>query len=127
MKEVVFQLLQLLQQGIAAIFKFVQLIWRWTIEQVMRVGEVAWSAWPLRKQVLLVLVAGAILYVLYKAGRELWEASEKILAGFASLLVVLVRTLPLILIAGIIAVGGLWVVTSVDFDRVASYLPQSVQ
>jgi hypothetical protein len=41
--------------------------------------------------------------------------------------VVLVKTLPLMLIAGLIAAGGLWVVNSVDLERVAAYLPQSVQ
>jgi hypothetical protein len=79
------------------------------------------------KQVILVLIAGAIVYVLFRAGKELWDAGEKILAGFASLLVVLVKTLPLMLIAGLIAAGGLWVVNSVDLERVAAYLPQSVQ
>jgi hypothetical protein len=127
MKQIFEQLLQLLQQGIAAIFRFVELVWSWTIGQVMRVAEVPWGAWPLWKQVILVLIAGAIVYVLFRAGKELWDAGEKILAGFASLLVVLVKTLPLMLIAGLIAAGGLWVVNSVDLERVAAYLPQSVQ
>ena len=127
MREIFSQLLQLLQQGITAIFQFVQLIWSWTIEQVMRVAEVPWGSWPLWKQILLVFIAGAILYVLFKVGKELWEAGERILAGFASLLGVLVKTLPLMLIAGIIAVSGLWVVNTVNLDSVSAYLPQSMR
>jgi hypothetical protein len=127
MKEIFSQLLQLLQQGIAAIFRFVQVVWTWAIEQVMRVTEVPWNAWPLWKQVVLALVAAAIVYVLFRAGKELWDAGEKILAGFASLLVVLVKTLPLMLLAGLIAVGGLWLVNSVNLDSVVSYLPQSAR
>ena len=125
MREIFNQLLQLLQQGIAAIFRFVQVVWTWTIDQVMRVTEVPWSAWPLWKQLILAVVAAAILYVLFRAGKELWDAGEKILAGFASLLVVLVKTLPLMLVAGLIAVGGLWIVNSASLDSVVSYLPES--
>ena len=62
MREIFNQLLQLLQQGIAAIFRFVQVVWTWTIDQVMRVTEVPWSAWPLWKQLILAVVAAAILY-----------------------------------------------------------------
>ncbi len=78
MQEIFSQLLQFLQQGISAIFRFVQLVWNWSIDQVMRILEVPWSSWPLWKQAVLVLVAGAIVYVLYKVGKELWEAGEKI-------------------------------------------------
>jgi hypothetical protein len=127
MQEIFSQLLQFLQQGISAIFRFVQLVWNWSIDQVMRILEVPWSSWPLWKQAVLVLVAGAIVYVLYKVGKELWEAGEKILAGFASLLVVLVKTLPMMVLAGLIAFGGIWVVNSVNLDRVAAYLPSSLQ
>lgn len=127
MREILNQLVQFLQQGIAAIFRFVELIWTWSIDQVMRVTEVPWSSWPLWKQAVLLIIAGAIVYTLYKVGKELWEAGEKILAGFASLLVVLVKTLPLMVVAGLIAFGGLWVVNSVDLERVTAYLPQSLQ
>src|SRR5262245_51869395 len=127
MKEIFDQLLQFLQQGIAAIFRFVGLVWSWTIEQVTRVAEVPWGSWPLWKQVILLIIAGAIVYVLFKVGKELWDAGEKILAGFASLLVVLVKTLPMIIVAGLIAVGGLWVVNSVDLARVTAYLPEGAQ
>lgn len=127
MREILNQLVQFLQQGIAAIFRFVELIWTWSIDQVMRVTEVPWSSWPLWKQAVLLIIAGAIVYTLYKVGKELWEAGEKILAGFASLLVVLVKTLPLMVVAGLIAFGGLWLVNSVDLERVTAYLPQSLQ
>ncbi len=48
---------------------------------------------------------------------ELWEAGERILAAFATLLGVLVRTLPSVMIAGLIALGGLWVLNNVDLSR----------
>jgi hypothetical protein len=45
---------------------------------------------------------------LYRVAKELFEAGERILAAFASLLSVLVRTLPSVVLAGLIALGGVW-------------------
>jgi hypothetical protein len=108
------QLLQFLQQGIAAIFKFVQLIWIWSVGQISALTQVPWQSWPSWKQALLVFVIGAVAFALYKAAKELWDAAERILAAFAALLGVLVRTLPSVIVAGLIALGGVWVINNVD-------------
>ena len=50
------QLVQFLQQGIAAIFKFIQLIWTWSIGQVSQVLQSPWQNWSLWKQALLVII-----------------------------------------------------------------------
>ena len=110
------QLLQFLQQGIAAIFKFVQLIWTWSVGQISALTQVHWQSWPLWKQVLLVVVIGAVAWALFKAAKELWDAAERILAAFAALLGVLVRTLPSVIVAGLIALGGVWVLNNVDLS-----------
>ena len=112
------QLLQFLQQGIAAIFRFVHLIWGWSVAQIGSLTRLPWQDWPLWKQIFLVLVIGAVVYALYKVAVELWEAGERILAAFATLLGVLVRTLPSVLIAGIVALAGLWILNNVDFSNV---------
>lgn len=119
------QLLQFLQQGIAAIFKFVQMIWTWSVAQIGSLTRVPWQDWPLWKQILLVLIIAGIAYALYKVAVELWEAGERILAAFATLLGVLVRTLPSVIIAGVIAVAGLWVLNNLDLSRVP--LPSFLQ
>ncbi|RPH47072.1 MAG: hypothetical protein EHM84_08575 [Lysobacterales bacterium] len=118
------QLLQFLQQGISAIFRFVQLIWTWSVEQVTTLMQAPWQDWPLWKQMLLVLVMAGVIWALYRAARELWDAGERILAAFATLLAVLVRTLPRVMVAGVIALGGLWVLNNLD---VSSVLPSSLQ
>ncbi len=127
MQQIFNQLLQFLQQGIAAIFKFVQLIWTWSVGQISLLTQVPWQSWPLWKQVLLVVVIGAVAWALYKAAKELWEAGEKILAGFAALLGVLVRTLPSVIVAGLIALGGVWVLNNLDLSsvRLPSFLQTS--
>jgi phage-related protein len=117
MQQLFNQLLQFLQQGISAIFRFVQMIWTWSVGQISSLVRVPWQDWPLWKQILLVLIVAGIAWALYKVAKELWEAGERILAAFATLLGVLIRTLPSVIIAGLIALAGLWVLNNVDLGR----------
>jgi len=116
MKQIFDQLLQFLQQGITAIFRFIRLIWTWSIDQIVRVFQVPWDSWPLWKQILLILVIAAVIYVVYKAAVELWTAGIKVLHAFANLLVAFVMTLPTILVAGAIALGGLWAINNLNLN-----------
>jgi hypothetical protein len=108
------QLLQLLQQGLAAIFRFIGSIWQWTITQVSAVPWDRLNQLSPLKVILLVIIGIAVVYLLYRAGRELLEAGEKLLAAFVTLLTVFVRTLPYILIAGVAAAGGAWIINHVN-------------
>jgi hypothetical protein len=114
MKQVFDQLLKFLQEGISAIFRFVELIWTWSVDQISKLVNVPWQQWPLWKQFLLVLILAGVIWALYRAGRELLEAGAAILSAFARLLGVLVRTLPHVLLAGIIALGGVWLINHLD-------------
>jgi hypothetical protein len=112
MKEIIDQFMQFLQNGIAAIFRFVQLIWTWSAEQITRLMQTPWETWPLWKQVLLAVVIVAVAYALFVAAMRVWVASVRVLGAFASLLAALVYTLPPILIAGAVALGGLWLINN---------------
>ncbi|MGN6747012.1 MAG: hypothetical protein ACTHJS_00285 [Xanthobacteraceae bacterium] len=112
------QLLQFLQQGIAAIFHFVQMIWTWSVGQISALLAVPWQQWPLWKDILLALVLVAVIWALYRAAIELFAAGERILIAFAHLLSVLVRTLPSIVFAGLIALGGVWLMNHLDNDLI---------
>ena len=114
MKQAFDQLLKFLQQGIAAIFHFVELVWTWSVDQISRLMAVPWQQWPIWKQILLVLIIAGVLWSLYRVGRELLYAGAAILAAFARLLSVLVQTLPHVFIAGVIALGGVWLVNHLD-------------
>lgn len=109
------QLLDFLRQGITAIFRFIETIWRWSVEQILQVPWGALGDLTLWKQLLLVIIAGGVIYLLYRAAMELLEAGEKALAAFATLLTVFVRTLPPILLAGVVAAVGAWIVNNVAF------------
>ena len=114
MQQIFNQLLQFVQQGVSAIFKFIQLIWAWSVGQITTLMSVPWQDWPLWKQVLLVLIAGGVIYALYSVAMQLFEASTRILTAFATLLIALVNTLPSVIVAGAIALGGVWVLNNLD-------------
>src|SRR5258708_4025950 len=117
MKQIFDQLLALLQQGIAAIFRFVQLIWTWSIEQINRVFQTSWDTWPIGTQILRVLVIAAVFFAVYKGAVDLWVSGMRVLRAFPSLLVVFVMPLPAILVAGVIALGGLWVINNINLSQ----------
>src|SRR6266404_5651205 len=129
MKQVFDQLLKFLHEGISAIFRFVEIIWTWSVEQISKLMAVPWQEWPLWKQFLLVLILAGVIWALYRAGRELLEAGAAILGAFAHLLGVLVRTLPHVMLAGIIALGGVWLVNHLDNSalRMPTWLQASQQ
>jgi hypothetical protein len=118
-------ILQFLQRGIAAIFRFVELIWDWSADQIAKLAAVPWHNWPILKMIMLVIIVVLVVWVLYRVAWRLWHATERILAAFAALLVALVQTLPRILLAGAVALGGLWVINHVDNSMLE--IPRSLQ
>jgi hypothetical protein len=116
MKQIFEQLLQLLQQGVAAIVRFVQLIWTWSAEQISKIVQVPWENWALWKQILLIIVIAAVAYLLFIAARQLWVAGIRVLTAFGSLLLAFVLTLPTILVAGVVALAGLWAINNVNLS-----------
>ena len=118
MQQMFNQFIQFIQQGVAFVFKFIQLIWGWSVAQITTLTSVPWQSWPLWKQILLALIIGGVAYALYRAIMELWEAAARILIAFGTLLIALVNTLPTILVAGIVALGGVWLLNHLDFSTV---------
>ena len=114
MQQIVSQVLHFLQTGIEAIFRFVEMIWTWSVHQVTKLVEVPWQDWPVLKVILLIVVAAAVIWALYRVFWELWLGAERVLSAFAGLLVIFVHTLPRVLLAGVIALGGVWVMNHLD-------------
>ena len=121
MKQIFDQFLQFLQQGIAAIFRFVQLVWTWSIDQIAKITQAPWDNWPLWKQVLLVVIIVAVAYFLFIAARQLWFAGVHVLAAFASFLGAVIVTLPSILLAGVIALAGLWTINNLNLSSLPTF------
>jgi hypothetical protein len=125
MQQIVSQVLHFLRAGIAAIFHFVDMIWTWSVQQVTKLFEVPWQQWPFLKLLLLVVVIAAVVWALYRVFWELWLGAERVLSAFARLLVVFVATLPRVLLAGVIALGGVWVLNHLDNSMMS--VPISLQ
>lgn len=115
MQQIINSIMQFLQQGIAAIFKFLELVWSWSFGQIVAVFSSDWKALPVWKIVVLVIAVGAIVYILYKAAKELWEAAAAVFGAFVSLLSAFVSVLPYIIAAGLIAFASGWVIHNVNF------------
>ena len=110
-------LLDFVRQGIGAIFRFVQAVWSWAAEQVGNLASLPWQPWPPWKLLVLVVIGFFVVRQLYYAIWEIWQASEKILAALATLMGVLIKTVPQILIAGLIALGGIWLLSAIDLSN----------
>src|SRR5215813_5169047 len=100
METILNQVFQFLQQGVATIFHFVELVWSWSVGQITKLMAAPWPNWPLWKQICLVIVCAAFIVVLY-------------------------RTLPSVLLAGVIALGGVWIINHLDDSLV--HLPTAFQ
>lgn len=109
------QLLQYIQQGVAAAGKFIDMAWNWAFKQFEAVPWDNMGELPLWKILLLVAVAGGIIYLLYKSLRELLEAGQKALSAIATLLTVLINTILPLVLAGLVAAGGAYVVNNIHF------------
>jgi hypothetical protein len=112
MTQVSDQFLQYLQWGIAEVLRLIRLVWTWSSDQMVKMTQVSWETWPLWKQILLFIVVAAVAYALLIAAMQLWTAAIKVLAAFATFVGTLIVTLPTILIAGVIALAGMWVINN---------------
>ncbi len=114
MKETSDQVMQFLGRGIAWVFGFIQLVWTWSSDQIIKLTETPWENWPLWRQILFVVVLALVAYALFIAARQLWAAVVSLLYAVANFVSALILTLPTVLIAAAIALGGLWVINNIQ-------------
>jgi len=107
-------IVQFLQQGIAAIFKFLQLIWTWSFGQIVSVFSSDWQSLPIWKIVILIVAMVAIAYILYRAFMVLWSGVVALFHAFVELLGKFVSVLPQIVIAGLIAFAAGYVIHNIQ-------------
>jgi hypothetical protein len=112
--QIINQIIQFLQQGVAAIFKFLQLVWTWSFGQIIAIFQSDWQSLPVWKIILLVAALAAVAYLLYKAAVQLWEAAVAVFRAFVALLSAFVMVLPYIVVAGLVAFAGGWVIRTVN-------------
>ena len=115
MQQAVNQVLQLVQQGIAAIFSLVSTVWNWVVGQVVGFVNLPWQQLSMLKLVVAAVTVGVAGWFLWKAGKQIWSASEKLLGAFAGFLAALVTALPNGIVGGAIFLLGAWLIRTFTF------------
>jgi hypothetical protein len=120
-KQATDQSVQFLADGVAWVVGFINAVWAWTGDQIVRMTQAPWESWPLWKQILLIVVAGFVVYALFIAAKQLWWSALNVLSALAGFIGTLIVTLPAILLAGAIALAGLWFIN--NFHDLSSLRP----
>ena len=114
MQQVLNEVGQIAQKLVAVIWQVLQFIWTWSFGQVVKMFQMPFNNLPLWKQVIFVLVIGALAYFFYKIAKDLLKAVQSVLGAIVHLVSALIAMLPQIVYAGLIAFGGAWVITALS-------------
>ncbi len=119
MQQVFNQVGQIAQQLASVIWQVLQFIWNWSFGQVVRMFNMSFSSLDFWKQIIYVIVIGALAYFIYKLAKDLLRAMQSILSAIVGLISALIGMLPQIVLVGLIAFGGAWIVQ----QRSPSWMP----
>jgi hypothetical protein len=119
MQQVFNQVGQIAQQLAAVIWRVLTFIWDWSFGQVARMFAMPFGSLELWKQVIYVIVIAALAYFIYKLAKDLLKAVQSILSAIVSLINALIGMLPQVVLVGLIAFGGAWIVQ----QRSPSWMP----
>lgn len=109
MREVFSQVGQIAQQLAAVIWRVLTFIWDWSFGQVARMFGRGFPP-ELWKQIIYVIVIVALAYFIYKLAKDLLKAVQSILSAIVGLISALIGMLPQVVLVGLIAFGGAWIV-----------------
>ena len=114
MQQVLNQVSQMAQKLVSVIWQVLQFIWNWSFGQIVKMFQMPFNTLPLWKQVLFILVIGALAYFFYKIAKDLLKAVQSVLGAIVGLVSALIAMLPQIVWAGLIAFGGAWILTNLN-------------
>jgi hypothetical protein len=114
MQQILNEVSQIAQRLAGVIWQVLQFVWNWSFGQVAKMVQMPFNNLPLWKQVVFVLVIGALGYFLYKIAKDLMKAVQSVLGAIVGLISALIGMLPQIVTAGLIAFGGAWIITNLN-------------
>jgi hypothetical protein len=114
MQQVLNEVGQIAQRLAAVIWQVLHFIWNWSFGAIVKMFQLPFNNLPIWKQVIFVLVIGALAYFLYKVAKDLLKAVQSVLGAIVGLISALIHMLPQIVWAWLIAFGGAWVITTLD-------------
>jgi len=123
MQQVLNEVGQIAQRLVGVIWQVLQFIWNWSFGQIVQMFQMPFNSLDLWKQVLYVMVIAALGYFIYKIARDLLKAMQSVLGAIVGLVSALIAMLPQIVLAGLIAFGGAWVITSLN----PSWMPDALK
>lgn len=115
MEKIIKQIITFLSEGIAITLHFLQTVWTWSFGQIIEIFQSNWQALPIWKLLILTLTIAILTYYLYAASRQIWSATEDVFKAFVSLLSAFVSVLPYIVISGLVAFGGGYIIQNINF------------
>jgi hypothetical protein len=110
MQQIFNQVGQIAQQLASVIWRVLTFIWGWSFGQVGEMFGKSFSNLDIWKQVIYVIVIVALAYFLYKIAKDLLKAVQSVLSAIVGLISALISMLPQIVLVGLIAFGGAWIV-----------------
>jgi hypothetical protein len=112
MQQVLNQVADIAQRLAQVIWQVLRFIWDWSFGQIAAMLRLSFNNLPLWKQIIFVLVIVAMGYFLYKIARDLLKAVQSMLGAIVGFISALIGMLPQIVLAGLIAFGGAWIITN---------------
>lgn|SRR5262245_53980059 len=100
---------QIAQQLASVIWRVLTFIWDWSFGAVAGMFSRGFPS-ELWKQIIYVVVIVALAYFIYKLARDLLKAVQSILSAIVGLISALIGMLPQVVLVGLIAFGGAWIV-----------------
>lgn len=94
MQQVLNQVGQIAQRLFAVIWQVLEFVWQWSFGQVVKMFQLSFNTLPLWKQVLFVIVVGALAYFIYAVARDLLAAMQTVMKAIIGLVSALVTMLP---------------------------------
>jgi len=108
-------LLGFVEAVVLGVFRFIAMLLAWSVAQIASIPWGALSYLPVWKVMFISTITALLLIFVYRMVWAFWEAGEKMLAAFIILTTLFIRSLPIIIIAGLVAAMGAWVVNNVNF------------
>lgn len=108
-------LLGFVEAAVAGFFHFIATLIYWSFAQIAAMPWGALGYLPAWKVMLISTISGLLLIFIYRMMWAFWEAGEKALTALILLTTVFIRSLPIIVIAGLVAAASAWIINNVNF------------
>jgi hypothetical protein len=114
MRELLSEFWLQLQNLVDWLFRIVALVWTWSVEQIVALPWADLGGLPLWKLLLLIGVGVVVVALVFWTLYALFSVGAHLIAAVATLFAALVRTVPAVAAAGLIAAGAAYVINNVD-------------